>query len=124
MRLSGERVTIDLKNGTVVEGAIAGVDVSMNTHLKSVKITTRGKNSVELDHLSVRGSTIRYFSLPETLNLDAILAEEEKRSRARALDQAKGVGKAIAAARGGVTRRGRGRGGRGRGRGAPRGGGR
>jgi small nuclear ribonucleoprotein (snRNP)-like protein len=38
MKLNNETVTIDLKNGTVVHGTVAGVDTKMNTHLRSVKV--------------------------------------------------------------------------------------
>ncbi|KAF0981375.1 hypothetical protein FDP41_012185 [Naegleria fowleri] len=75
MKLSGESVTIELKNGTVVAGTIVGVDMSMNTHLKAVKMTLKGKNPVSLEHMSVRGSNIRYVILPESINLDNLLQD-------------------------------------------------
>jgi len=79
----------------------AGVDISMNTHLKTVKLTLKGKNPVQvrpsscvprlifliehaisfmqLDSLSIRGNRIRYYILPDSLNLDALLVEEKKK---------------------------------------------
>lgn len=56
-----------------------GVDISMNTHLKTVKMTLKGKNPVTLDHLSVRGNNIRYYILPDSLNLETLLVEETPR---------------------------------------------
>ncbi|CAJ1839497.1 unnamed protein product [Sphenostylis stenocarpa] len=76
MKLNNETVSIELKNGTVVHGTITGVDISMNTHLKTVKLTLKGKNPVTLDHLSVRGNNIRYYILPDSLNLETLLVEE------------------------------------------------
>ena len=76
MKLSNETVTVELKNGTVVHGTVAGVDVSMNTHLKQVKMTLKGKDPVSLDTLSIRGSNIRYFILPDSINLDTLLVDD------------------------------------------------
>ena len=52
-----------------VKGTIAGVDVAMNTHLKSVKMTLKNRDPVNLEQLSIRGNNIRYYILPETLPL-------------------------------------------------------
>ncbi|GAB2284817.1 hypothetical protein Dimus_019270 [Dionaea muscipula] len=79
MKLNNETVSIELKNGTIVHGTITGVDISMNTHLKTVKLTVKGKNPVTLDHLSVRGNNIRYYILPDSLNLETLLVEETPR---------------------------------------------
>lgn len=51
----------------------------MNTHLKTVKLSLKGKNPVSLDHLSVRGNNIRYYILPDSLNLETLLVEETPR---------------------------------------------
>jgi len=107
MKLSHETVTIELKNGTQVHGTITGVDVSMNTHLKSVKMTLKNKDPVQLDTLSIRGNNLRYFILPESLPLDTLLIDDAPKARGRGT-------------RGGPPGM-RGRGGRGRGRGGPRG---
>jgi len=95
------KVTIELKNGSVVHGTITGkfsfvflrlsfflpvrtgVDISMNTHLKAVKLTVKGKNPVNLDSLSIRGNNIRYFILPDSINLDTLLVDDTKRSAAK-----------------------------------------
>ncbi|ORX95231.1 Sm-like ribonucleo protein [Basidiobolus meristosporus CBS 931.73] len=107
MKLSNETVTIELKNGTVVHGTISGVDMSMNTHLKTVKMTVKNKDPVNLDSLSIRGNNIRYYILPDSLPLDTLLVDDSPKAKGKKRDTP------AVAARG----RGRGRGTRGGGRG-------
>ena len=95
---------------------IVGVDVSMNTYLRNVKSTVKGKNPVHHDFISIRGNNIRYYILPDSINLDSLLVDDTpKQNLSR-----------IAPTVGGRGRGGRagGRGGRGggRGRGGARGG--
>ncbi|KAF5375663.1 hypothetical protein D9615_009359 [Tricholomella constricta] len=117
MKLNNESVTVQLKNGSVVHGTITGVDMQMNTHLKTVKLTTRNKDVTPLDSLSIRGNNIRYFILPDALPLDTLLVDDAPKPKGRKKDDARGRGRG---GRGAPGDRGRGRGrggGRGRGRG-------
>ena len=98
-----------------MNGTVTGVDMSMNTHLKTVRLTMRNRDPVPLDSLSIRGNTIRYYILPDSIPVDTLLIDDAPKAKK------KKEGGGDGGARGG---RGRGRGGprgRGRGRGAPRG---
>ncbi|KZS96856.1 Sm-like ribonucleo protein [Sistotremastrum niveocremeum HHB9708] len=114
MKLNNETVTIELKNGSIVHGTITGVDMQMNTHLKTVKLTTRNTGPFNLDSLSIRGNNIRYFVLPDALPLDTLLVDDAPKPKGgRKKEDPRGRGRG----RGGMDRgRSRGRG-RGRGRG-------
>ncbi|CAM9447126.1 unnamed protein product [Phaeothamnion confervicola] len=116
MKLNNETVTMELKNGSSVHGTVAGVDVSMNTHLKNVKVTPKGKSAVTYDTLSIRGNNIRCYILPDNLNLDQLLIDDVPKQKVK-------PGAAAPAGRGRGRGRGRGvggRGGGGRGRGRGR----
>ena len=63
--------------------AFVGVDMSMNTHLKSVKMTIKGRDPITLDSLSLRGNNIRYFILPENLPLDTLLVDDTPKTRVK-----------------------------------------
>ncbi|KAI8388901.1 uncharacterized protein BYT42DRAFT_561643 [Radiomyces spectabilis] len=109
MKLNNETVSVELKNGTIVHGTITGVDMSMNTHLKAVKMTVKSKDPVNLDSLSIRGNNIRCVILPDSLPLDTLLIDDTPKAKSKSKDGPAGRGRG----RGMV----RGRGGRGRGRG-------
>jgi small nuclear ribonucleoprotein D1 len=111
VKLRRETVTVELKNGTIAHGTVAAVDSStMNVHLKGVQLTVRGRNPVAMDAISLRGSTVRYIILPDSLALDALLVDDSMRPRPPPGPR--------------DGNRGRGRGGGGRGRGGFRGRGR
>lgn len=129
MKCANETVTIELKNGppshasparhpihsdwlpgTILHGTITSVSPQMNTGLRTVKMTPKGRDPVSLDTINIRGSTIRYYILPDSLPLDTLLVDDQPKPKNKARKEAD-------RARG----RGRGRGGRGRGRGRGRG---
>ena len=93
MKLNNETVVIELKNGTVVNGTVTGVDVSMNTHLKAVKLTVKGRETISLDHLTIRGNNIRYFLLPESLPLETLLVNDTNVNKMRTRKTANAIGK-------------------------------
>ncbi|KAG0787627.1 hypothetical protein G6F57_007709 [Rhizopus arrhizus] len=107
MKLNNETVSVEMKNGTVVHGTITGVDMSMNTHLKTVKMTIKNRDPVSLDSLSIRGNTIRCVILPDSLPLDTLLIDDAPKSKKKKDDDA-GRGRGRGQSRGRGTR-GRGR---------------
>lgn len=58
-----------------------GVDMSMNTHLKTVKMTVRNREPQTLDSLSIRGNNVRYYILPDSLPLDTLLIDDAPKPR-------------------------------------------
>ncbi|KAK3071219.1 Sm snRNP core protein Smd1 [Teratosphaeriaceae sp. CCFEE 6253] len=118
MKCTNETVTIELKTGAIVHGTIASVSPQMNTNLRAAKMTLKGGAQISLDQISIRGSEIRYFILPDSLPLDTLLIDDTPKPKNKARKEqdrggARGVGGPM---RGGGRGRGRG-GGRGRGRG-------
>jgi small nuclear ribonucleoprotein D1 len=46
-------------------------------------MTVKGRDPVTLDSLSLRGSTIRYFILPDSLPLDTLLIDDRPKLKAK-----------------------------------------
>ncbi|TKR67253.1 hypothetical protein L596_023435 [Steinernema carpocapsae] len=111
MKLSQETVSIELKSGTIAYGTVAGVDMSMNVHLRKVTLTTQFQEPTIMDTMTVRGNNIRYIILNEGANLDLLLLDDDaKKKPSRRVPDSRGRGRG-----GRIGRGGRG-GGRGRGR--------
>jgi len=94
------------QSGTIVHGTIASVAPQMNTALRNVKMTPKGQDTMSLDTVNIRGSSIRYYILPDSLPLDTLLIDDAPKPKNKARKEQADRG---------------GRGGRGRGRGGPRG---
>ena len=84
MKMNNETVTIELKNGSEIVGTITGVDINMNIHLKAVKLTVKGRETIAMDHLTIRGNNIRYVILPESLPVDTLLADDAPKIKQKA----------------------------------------
>ncbi|KAF2868949.1 hypothetical protein BDV95DRAFT_609210 [Massariosphaeria phaeospora] len=126
MKCQNETVTVELKNGTIVHGTIASVSPKMNVALRAVKYTVRNRDTVTLDSMTVRGSTVRYILLPESLPLDSLLIDDAPKPKNKARKESDRGGRGGPGGPGGPRGgggRGRGGGGGGRG-GGGRGGGR
>ncbi|KAK9476366.1 hypothetical protein V1514DRAFT_337133 [Lipomyces japonicus] len=119
MKLTSETVQIELKNGTIVSGTIVSIAPTMNTTLKTVKMTIKDRDPISLDYINIRGNNVRYFILPDSLPLDTLLVDDgpkpKNKKRGEPGSKSKGGPASARGGRGGI-RGGRG-GGRGRGRG-------
>lgn len=76
---------LELSQVLVLLFIVIGVDVSMNTHLKAVKLTVKGRETLALDHLTIRGNNIRYFLLPESLQLETLLVDDAPKGVKRSI---------------------------------------
>ncbi|KAF1956741.1 Sm-like ribonucleo protein [Byssothecium circinans] len=117
MKCQNETVSIELKNGTVVMGTIASVSPLMNVALRSVKYRPRNREEIPLDTTTVRGSTIRYILLPDSLPLDTLLIDDAPKPKNKARKETDRGGRGGGGRGAPRGRGGRGGGGRGRGRG-------
>lgn len=69
-KISNENITIELKNGLLINGILFKTDNKMNFFLKNVKIYTKTSTPSHQGSIYVRGNTIRYIFIPEWLNID------------------------------------------------------
>merc|ERR1712224_933171 len=75
MHLTNEAIQLELKDGCIIQGTIVGVDVLMNTHLRGVKMVSLRNKPIIIDKMTVRGSSLRHFVLPDSINIDTLLVD-------------------------------------------------
>ena len=51
----------------------------MNAHLKNVECVIDKRPAIKLESLTVRGARIRYVILPESLNVNSILEQQQRK---------------------------------------------
>ncbi|RLV89766.1 Small nuclear ribonucleoprotein Sm D1 [Spathaspora sp. JA1] len=72
---TNQPVTVELKNGTTINGTLISCSPSMNLSLKNVKLQQPLQDATLLQFINIRGSQIRQILFPDELNIDSILAK-------------------------------------------------
>jgi small nuclear ribonucleoprotein D1 len=85
MKCQSETVAVKLKNGTIINGTITSVSPLMNVALRAVKYTPKDLDNVTLDTMTLRGSTVRYIILPDSLPLDTLLIDDALKPKNKSL---------------------------------------
>ncbi|KAG4304820.1 hypothetical protein PORY_001873 [Pneumocystis oryctolagi] len=67
-------------------------------------MTVRQRNPVTLDAMSIRGSNIRYFILPDSLPLDTLLIDDAPKPKQKKKDALLARGRGRGRGRGGARR--------------------
>ncbi|CCH61391.1 hypothetical protein TBLA_0E03370 [Henningerozyma blattae CBS 6284] len=107
-KLRNEQLTIELKNGTTIWGTLQTVSPQMNVTLTDITLSlptnknpqaqaafflasnsnntssnSSSNSDIQLQYINVRGNTIRQIILPDSLNLDSLLIDEQQLQRLR-----------------------------------------
>lgn len=81
MKLGNEIVLMELKNGTLVNGTITGVDMSMDIHLKILKMRVKHSDPISIDTFNVCGNGIQCVIFLDSLPLDILLIDDSPKSK-------------------------------------------
>ncbi|CAO3598868.1 unnamed protein product [Absidia cylindrospora] len=108
----GHIITLELKTGQLYRGKLLEAEDNMNIQLKEITVTTRDGRVSQLDQVYIRGSSVRFFIVPDMLkNAPMFKRAIPGAMKGRGL----GLGRGTTMVRGGRGGRGGGfRGGRGR----------
>ncbi|CAP31966.1 Protein CBR-LSM-4 [Caenorhabditis briggsae] len=83
---------VELKNGETYNGHLKACDAWMNIHLVDVIFTSKdGDKFFKMSEAYVRGSTIKYLRIPETV-VDLVKTEVNEVRRQQQREQSRGRG--------------------------------
>src|ERR1700738_86960 len=63
----GHKIAIELIDGTIYRGLVAGTEDTMNCHLQNVTLIQKNGQQQKLEYVYIRGSKIKYVILPDML---------------------------------------------------------
>lgn len=70
---TNQPVTVELKNGSSVNGQVLSCTPSMNLSMKNVKLILPHQDPQLMQFINIRGNQIRQVLLPDDLNIESLL---------------------------------------------------
>jgi small nuclear ribonucleoprotein D3 len=77
----GLTVSIETKTGHVYRGTLESIEDNMNVQLKQVIVTGRDGQLTPMENIMLRGSSIRFFIVPDNLKHAPMLLPKETTRR-------------------------------------------
>lgn len=93
----GMQVSLEVVNGEVYNGTLVELQDTMNVLLQNATKTSKAGNTMEMESVMIRGSSIVFFQLPDALKMSPALVTAGKMV-SKALD-GRGDGKGFGARR-------------------------
>lgn len=78
---TSQPVTVELKNGTSVNGQLLLCLPLMNLTMKNIKLIMPHRDPQLMPFMSIRGNQVRQVILPDDLNLEQLLAKSVARTK-------------------------------------------
>ena len=82
----GHVVTVELKNGDTYRGVLQEAEETMNCQLKDVTLTAREGRVQRLEHVFLRGGTIKFIMMPDILKNAPIFKKVNAMRQAKVKD--------------------------------------
>lgn len=80
-------VTIEMKNGETYRGILVSAEETMNCQLKEVTMTAKEGRVQRLEHIFLRGGTIKFVVLPDVLKNAPIFKKVNSMRAAKVKDE-------------------------------------